>query len=103
MARIALDAMGGDNAPTETVAGAVEAAERGVEVVLVGNHSVLEAELAKHHVRLPIVEAPEVIAMGDDPARALREKPGASPGTTIMEMPPAPLPAPGRPKARRPR
>ena len=78
MARIALDAMGGDNAPTETVAGAVEAAERGVEVVLVGNHSILEAELAKHHIRLPIVDAQEVIAMGEDPARALREKPGAS-------------------------
>jgi glycerol-3-phosphate acyltransferase PlsX len=78
LARIALDAMGGDNAPTETVAGAVEAAERGVEVVLVGNHTVLEAELAAHHKRLPIVEAPDVIGMGEDPARALREKPGAS-------------------------
>jgi len=78
LARIALDAMGGDNAPTETVAGAVEAAERGVEVVLVGHHAVLEAELAKHHIRLPIVDAPEVIEMGEDPARALREKPGAS-------------------------
>lgn len=78
MARIALDAMGGDNAPTETVAGAVDAAERGVEVVLVGHTETLEAELAKHEKRLPIVDAPEVIEMGDDPARALREKPGAS-------------------------
>ena len=58
--------MGGDNAPTETVAGAVEAAERGVEVVLVGNNAVLEAELAKHSRRLPIVNAPEVIEMSDD-------------------------------------
>ena len=78
MARIALDAMGGDNAPTETVAGAVEAAGRGVEVVLVGHPEVLEAELAKHETRLPIVDALEVIGMGEDPARAMREKPGAS-------------------------
>jgi phosphate acyltransferase len=70
--------MGGDNAPEETVAGAVDAASRGVEVVLVGLPEVLEAQLAKHDTRLPIVDAPEVIAMGDDPARALREKPGAS-------------------------
>jgi phosphate acyltransferase len=78
LARIALDAMGGDNAPEETVAGAVDAAGRGVEVVLVGLPELLEAELAKHDTHLPIVAAPEVIAMGDDPARALREKPGAS-------------------------
>ncbi len=78
MARIALDAMGGDNAPSETVAGAVDAAGRGVDVVLVGHPEVLEAELAKHEARLPIVDAFEVIGMGDNPARALREKPGAS-------------------------
>ncbi len=70
--------MGGDNAPSETVAGAVEAARRGVDVVLVGDHHLIEAELAKHETRLPIVDAPEVIGMSDDPARAIREKPGAS-------------------------
>lgn len=78
MARIALDAMGGDNAPDETVAGAVMASTQGVDVVLVGDHDSLEAELVKHETRLPIVDAPELIGMGDDPARALREKPGAS-------------------------
>lgn len=78
MARIALDAMGGDNAPTETVAGAVEASRRGVDVVLVGKHGILQAELAKHNTRLPIVDAPDVIEMGEDAARALRDKPGAS-------------------------
>lgn len=70
--------MGGDNAPSETVAGAVEAARADVDVVLVGHHHIIEAELAKHDVRLPIVDAPEIIEMGEDPARALREKPGAS-------------------------
>lgn len=70
--------MGGDHAPTETVAGAVEAARRGVDVVLVGERSALERQLDTHHTELPIVDAPDVIGMADDPARALREKPGAS-------------------------
>jgi glycerol-3-phosphate acyltransferase PlsX len=70
--------MGGDNAPPETVAGAVDASARGVDVVLVGNPDLLQVELAKHDTRLPIVDAHEVIHMGEDPATALREKPGAS-------------------------
>ena len=78
MARIALDAMGGDHAPTETVAGAVKASRRGIDVVLVGARETLQRELAQHDSELPIVDAPDVIGMGDDPARALREKPEAS-------------------------
>lgn len=78
MARIALDAMGGDLAPTETVKGAVEASRRGIDVVLVGDRPILEAELADEGASLPIVDAPDVIAMGEDAARAFREKPRAS-------------------------
>jgi glycerol-3-phosphate acyltransferase PlsX len=78
LARIALDAMGGDNAPIETVAGAVEASARGVDVILVGQSEVIEPELARHEVGLPVIDAPDVIGMGDEPARALRDKPGAS-------------------------
>ena len=78
MARIALDAMGGDNAPAETVAGAVDAAQRGVEVILVGDAAAIERELNKHGTPLPVVDAPEVIGMGDDVVRVVREKPGAS-------------------------
>ena len=78
MARIAFDAMGGDHAPAETVAGAVDAVAEGVDVVLVGDRAKLEAELVKHQHDLPIVDAPDVIGMADDPARALREKPDAS-------------------------
>lgn len=70
--------MGGDFAPAETVAGAVDAARRGVDVVLVGQKPVLDGELARLEESLPIVDASEVIAMGDDPARALREKPQSS-------------------------
>lgn len=78
MSRIALDAMGGDHAPAETVAGAVDAASRGVDIVLVGNRDQLTSELEKHETDLPIVDASDVIGMGDDPIRALREKPQAS-------------------------
>lgn len=78
MVRIALDAMGGDRAPAETVAGAVDAASDGVDVVLVGDQRTIVVELAKHDVSLPVVDAPDVIGMGDDPSSALREKPEAS-------------------------
>lgn len=78
MTPIALDAMGGDRAPAETVAGAVLAAADGVDVVLVGNEEVLKRELEALSASLPIVHAPESIEMGDDPARALREKPESS-------------------------
>lgn len=70
--------MGGDHAPSELVAGAVDAAQKGVDVALVGAESQLQAELDKHESTLPIVHAPDVVGMGDDPARALREKPDAS-------------------------
>jgi glycerol-3-phosphate acyltransferase PlsX len=76
MTAIALDAMGGDRAPTEIVAGAKLAAEDGVEVLLVGAESVLRSELGG--TELTVVNASEAIGMGEDPARALREKPDAS-------------------------
>ena len=78
MIPIALDAMGGDRAPAETVAGAVLAAADGVDVVLVGDEEILKRELAALSASLPIVHAPESIDMGDDPARAIREKPESS-------------------------
>ena len=78
MIPIALDAMGGDRAPAETVAGAVLAAADGVDVVLVGDEETLKRELAALSASLPIVHAPESIDMGADPARALREKPESS-------------------------
>lgn len=60
---VALDAMGGDYAPRETVAGALMAAAAGVPVVLVGNEERLHAELAEQGGDLPVVHAPEVIDM----------------------------------------
>lgn len=78
MTAIALDAMGGDRAPAEIVAGAVMAAADDVEVVLVGYRDDLERELELLEADLPIVEATEQIEMSEDPARALREKPNSS-------------------------
>lgn len=78
MARIALDAMGGDNAPREVIAGAVLAAGRGVDVVLVGDEGRLAGLMSRSEDALPVVHAPEVIDMHEDPAAAIREKKQAS-------------------------
>ena len=80
--RIALDVMGGDNAPAATVAGAVLAAARySVEVALVGPEEVIRQELARHSALphgLTIVNATQVITMGEHPAQAVRAKPDSS-------------------------
>lgn len=79
MARVALDAMGGDFAPQQTVLGAIDAVSRGVDVVLVGDQEPIRAELEKADgPDLPVVHAPEVIGMSEDPAAAIREKKGSS-------------------------
>ncbi|MDO5317310.1 MAG: phosphate acyltransferase PlsX [bacterium] len=85
MTRVALDAMGGDNAPGEIVRGGVEAAVglEDVKVVLVGQKDAIEAELAKYPKdvekarkagQLDVVEATEVLEMDDEPARSVRAK-----------------------------
>lgn len=89
--RVALDAMGGDNAPGETVLGAVQAArEYGIGVYLVGREDVLKAELAKHDTTgldLPIVHTDEFIAMDEhDPAKAVRRMPGASMNVALQQV-----------------
>ena len=92
MARIALDAMGGDFAPQATVAGALLAlAELDPAhcIQLVGSTPVVEAqlrdllagELAAHAAqrdRITIVEAPDVIEMTDKPSAVVRGKPNSS-------------------------
>jgi glycerol-3-phosphate acyltransferase PlsX len=72
---IALDAMGGDHAPHEIVAGAVHAVrERGLPVVLVGSPRVLYEALADHDAtkEVPIVRAEEAIAMDEGALASLR-------------------------------
>lgn len=79
---IALDAMGGDNAPGEIVKGAVTAArEAGVRVALVGRPESISFELAKHGTQpegITVVAAPDVIEMDEHPAQAARAKKDSS-------------------------
>lgn len=82
--RIAIDAMGGDNAPGAIINGALEAVEllnRNDEVILVGPKDVIERQLSslgpiKGVIR--IVDAPEIIGMDEPPVESLRKKPKSS-------------------------
>ena len=82
--RIVLDAMGTDDAPTAEVAGALDALrsfEEDVEVVLIGDQAVIEAEIAKHGPRperLHVHHAPDRVTAEDPPASVLRRKPDSS-------------------------
>src|SRR6266481_3878288 len=90
MVRIALDAMGGDDAPTAPVAGAVRAARAwGYEIQLVGREADVRAALLQQgdlsgidHL-LHIVHAPEVIEMSEHPATAVRSKRHSSMATAV--------------------
>jgi phosphate acyltransferase len=81
-ARIALDAMGGDDAPAAIVAGAIAAQTElnDVDVLLVGDPDQIQACLNQHpHApRLEIVPAEGTIEMHEEPLGALRRKPKAS-------------------------
>ncbi len=78
IAPVAVDAMGGDNAPAAIVQGAINAARNGTPVILVGPEGVVRAELARLKVRgeLPIEvhHASEVVEMHDHPGQAMRRK-----------------------------
>ncbi len=83
--RISIDAMGGDYAPAEIVAGTLQAAEKlqGLEkLFLVGDETAIKAELAKHKGTIPscieVVHASEVVGMGESPAVAIRRKKDSS-------------------------
>lgn len=81
--KVAVDAMGGDNAPGEIVKGAVEAvqAEKKIRVFLVGKQDQVEAELAKYEYpkhQVEVVNATEVIAMAEPPVAAIKGKKDSS-------------------------
>jgi glycerol-3-phosphate acyltransferase PlsX len=81
---VAVDAMGGDNAPGQIVRGALRAVRQlQIPVSLVGPREVIEAELRSAGENSPvdgfnIVDAPDVIAMHEHPANAVRAKPASS-------------------------
>ena len=78
MSRIAVDAMGGDNAPLEIVEGAILAKADGVDVVLVGDSEILDPLLHSRGADLPVVHASQVIDFDEDPGKAIREKKDSS-------------------------
>ena len=83
MVNVAVDAMGGDNAPVEIVKGAVEAvnASKSVKVFLVGREDVIKTELAKYTYdenQMEIVHAEDVIETGEPPVMAIRKKKDSS-------------------------
>ncbi len=83
-ARIAIDAMGGDNAPGEIVAGALLAHEEGVgEIVLVGDEARIRPLLGAHADAIRIVHAGGEIAMDAPAAQAMRNARGTSLGEAV--------------------
>ena len=72
--RVAVDAMGGDQAPGEIVAGALEAASADVQPLLFGRRK----EVLPLAGGLPLVHAPDVVAMDEKPSDAARDKRSSS-------------------------
>ena len=76
--RIAVDAMGGDNAPEQVLLGAAEAArEMDVQILVVGLPGTISPLLDKHP-GLVLVPCTQVIGMDEHPAQAVRAKPDSS-------------------------
>ena len=83
LVKVALDAMGGDNAPAEIVKGAVEALNENdrLKVYTVGDETAIKAELSKYtydQSRLEIVHTTEVIETAEPPVNAIRKKKDSS-------------------------
>ncbi len=81
--KVALDAMGGDNAPVEIIKGAVEAVEqeKKIKVFLVGKEDVIKEELKKYTYpaeQIEIVPASQVIETAEPPVNAIRSKKDSS-------------------------
>ena len=83
MVKVALDAMGGDNAPVAIVQGAIDAinVSKDVKVYLVGKEALVKEELAKYNYnaeQIEVVDATEVIEMAEPPVMAIRKKKDSS-------------------------
>ncbi len=83
LVKVAIDAMGGDNAPLEIVKGAIEALNESQElyIYLVGKEEAVKAELAKYKYdtnRVEVVNATEEIEMAEPPVAAIRKKKDSS-------------------------
>ncbi len=81
--RVALDAMGGDNAPGEMVKGAVDAVHKrnDIQVILVGQEELIHKELEQYTYekdQIEVVNATEVIETAEPPVMAIRRKKDSS-------------------------
>ena len=73
--RIAVDAMGGDNAPGAIIEGAILAArEYQIDILLVGQEEVIRKSLSGNEQRVSIVHAPQIVQMDESPIDAIRRK-----------------------------
>ena len=77
--KLAIDGMGGDNAPQSIVEGALQALEdfNDIEILLYGREEAMKPYL-KDHPRLTVIHCEEVVEGEDDPARAVRRKKDSS-------------------------
>lgn len=80
---VAVDAMGGDNAPTEIIKGAIDAVNscEDIKVILVGIEDVVNQELSKYEYnkdKIEVVNATEVIQTEEPPVNAIRRKKDSS-------------------------
>ena len=83
LVRVAVDAMGGDNAPFVTVKGSVDAVKENsnLKVFLVGQEEAVNSELSKYDYpkdKIEVVNATEVIEMAEPPVMAIRKKKDSS-------------------------
>ena len=83
MINVALDAMGGDNAPGEIVKGAVDAVDSrsDIKVILVGKEDIVKKELNKYSYpqeQIEVVHASEIIETAESPVNAIRRKKDSS-------------------------
>src|SRR5258708_36570863 len=83
MVTIAVDGMGGDDAPKAEVDGSIRAARSlDVKIILVGKQDILRKELAQHEgidgLPIEIQHASEQVTMEDTAAKAMRSKPDSS-------------------------
>ncbi len=79
---IAVDAMGGDNAPAAVIKGAIDSLEqKNTRILLVGDEKVIKDELLKYEydkARIEIIHASEVISNDESPTTAIRQKKDSS-------------------------
>ena len=81
--KVALDAMGGDNAPGEIIQGAIDvvAKRQDIHIFLVGQEKVIDKELQKHEYpkeQISIINATEIIETAEPPVMAIRRKKDSS-------------------------